>query len=171
MKADGAHTHGHSTVKAAAIGSMITTVMFFLIFSGVIASFLDFLWWLAGVFGAAIAVTGAVAWRKRDAIRANYKPNYVRSIHGKTAHELVLDDNARLRAEIAQNRALEADSARMHHQAQLNAYYGSLQPGWMGDHAPDYIQRGTITGRFGPPREVWEAEIVEMPSELEESGP
>jgi len=69
--------------------------------SGLFSGLETALFWVAGVFLAAGAVTGTLVIR---AMRRR-KPDYVRSIHGPTVRDDEIDEMQRLRAEILETRA------------------------------------------------------------------
>lgn len=97
------------------------------------------LWWVAGGLTLSVAVIGALVWRSWRRFRADY----VRSIHGTAARDLVVEENERLRREIEHIWAMRLELERQ------RLIYGAQPPGWM-DVPADYVQQGTITGRFGP---------------------
>lgn len=101
----------------------------------------DLLEWVAGVLAVAAAVIGYFVVRH---LRTSPTRAYIKSVHGPTARDLVLDKAAELRQEIAYTRAARYQlevARRMQGDFSLNV-----------DHIqPNLVQYGTVTGRIAPP--------------------
>lgn len=142
---DGAHTHGGSiNWRLAAVAAVIGGVVAAGGASGLIRSAEELLYWVGGIIFVASAVVSCLAIR---AMRHSKGKTYIQSIHGPTARNLVVEENARMRRELADIRAMsrQVEAART-----LGVSY---EPGFMR-FAADYMPRQH------PGEVVWEAEVI-----------
>lgn len=113
---DGAHSHGSRfdwrlLAAAAVIGAVAAGGGA----SGVLAGLTDLLWWVAGVMLAAAVGLGVIIFR---ATRGNPTRAYIKSVHGPTAHDLVLDQAAAMKREVGMIKEIrrELEMNRLRHE-------------------------------------------------------
>lgn len=133
MRADGAHTHGHSSrfdwrvaLVVVIAGLCMTAGGRSFLFGGLTEALL----WIGAGLAACAAVLGVIVWR----VMRRSSADYARM--------------AELRAEIAATRAAryQVETAWMHPYSRMVSWDDGIRP--------DYVQYGTITGRLIVPEPV-----------------
>lgn len=104
----------------------------------------DLLEWVAGVLAVAAAVIGYFVVRH---LRTSPTRAYIKSVHGPTERDLVLDKAAELRREIALTRAARW---RLEVAQRMTADLPGLMAADRLVAEDNLIQYGSITGRIGP---------------------
>lgn len=148
---DGAHSHGSRfDWRLAAIAAVIGMIVAGGGASGAFAGIQDLLWWVAGVLGAASVGLSVIIFR---AMRRNPTRAYIKSVHGPTAHDLMLSERAALRREVGMVREIrrEMEVAQLRH--------ALLGP----QNAP---QEATWPVMRTPRDEIWVAEVLSDRPEL-----
>ena len=104
---DGAHTHGSAGFdwRMAVIVASGVAILAGGGASGLFGALQTLLISVAVVLCVAVLAAVVVAWRFRGAIKRHYRPDYVRSMHGPSDRDEILDQRAALRREIALTRA------------------------------------------------------------------
>jgi hypothetical protein len=106
--------------------------------SGLVSGLTDLLYWVAAVVAVLVIGGGYVIYR---ATRHAKGTNYVRSINGMTQRDVVIEENAKMRRQLADIRA-------MRRQVEAARALGL-------DYAPGFLPRQH------PGDMVWEAEVIE----------
>lgn len=148
---DGAHSHGPSgggfDWRWAVVIAVVAMIFSGQVTAGIIDGLEAIAIWTAVVFGLAVVVAVAilaVMLRRRT-------PDYVRSIHGETERDRMLDDNAALRREIrAMRDRPETRPAEYHLHVDAETARQYLTPHALfnqGPFEPDYAAPRPIPGQ------------------------